>query len=70
MVSMTAADVRRAVHIVERYRGMCIGLTDASVALVAGRHATTRVLTLDQRHFRAMKPLWGDAFTVLPADAN
>ncbi|TDD19022.1 type II toxin-antitoxin system VapC family toxin [Nonomuraea diastatica] len=70
MVSMTAADVRRTVHIVERYRGMSIGLTDASVALVAGRHATTRVLTLDQRHFRVMKPLWGDAFTVLPADAN
>ncbi|NBE92501.1 PIN domain-containing protein [Nonomuraea sp. KC401] len=70
MVSVAAADVRRAVHIVERYRGMCVGLTDASVALVAGRHATTRVLTRDQRLFGAMKPLWGDAFTALPSDAN
>ncbi|MBF8188308.1 PIN domain-containing protein [Nonomuraea sp. K274] len=70
MVPMTTDDVRRAVTIVDRYRDMAIGLTDASVVLVAARYATTRVLTLDHRHFRAMKPLWGDAFTVLPADAD
>ena len=29
---------------------------------------TTRLLTLDERHFRPMRPLWGDAFTLLPAD--
>lgn len=69
LVTMTTLDVLRAVNIVERYSDMEVGLTDASVALVAARHNTTRVLTLDQRHFRAMKPLWGDAFTVLPADA-
>jgi hypothetical protein len=26
------------------------------------------LLTLDERHFRAIRPLWGDAFTLLPAD--
>ncbi|MEV4222822.1 MULTISPECIES: PIN domain-containing protein [Nonomuraea] len=70
MVNMSTLDVRRAVDIAERYADMEIGLTDASVALIAARHSTTRVLTLDQRHFRAMKPLWGDCFTVLPADLN
>ncbi|MFC5817445.1 PIN domain-containing protein [Nonomuraea harbinensis] len=70
MVVISALDVRQAVDIVEQYANMQVGLTDASVALIAARYETTRVLTLDQRHFRAMKPLWGDAFTVLPADLN
>lgn len=38
----------------------------AEVAAAAAR--TTRLLTLDERHFRPMRPLWGDAFTLLPAD--
>ncbi|MFI7445534.1 PIN domain-containing protein [Nonomuraea indica] len=61
-------DVGEAADLIETYAGMKIGLTDASVMLVAARHRTTRVLTLDHRHFRTMKPLWGDTFTVLPAD--
>ncbi|MDR8410628.1 PIN domain-containing protein [Nonomuraea sp. 3-1Str] len=70
LVAMSADDVRRAANIAEQYADMRIGLTDASVALVAARHGTTRVLTLDHRHFRTMKPLRGDAFTVLPADGR
>ncbi|MEU8103841.1 hypothetical protein AB0C18_08945 [Nonomuraea muscovyensis] len=70
LVSMSSHDVRWAADIVARYPAMKIGLTDASVALVAARHCTTRVLTLDHRHFRTMKPLWGDAFMVLPADGD
>jgi len=30
---------------------------------------TTRLLTFDERHFRAIKPLSGESFTILPADA-
>ena len=45
-----------------------IGLADASVAVIAAAAKTTRVLTLDERHFRALRPLWGEAFTLLPAD--
>jgi hypothetical protein len=31
---------------------------------------TTRVATLDEHHFRAVRPLTGEvAFTLLPADA-
>jgi hypothetical protein len=31
---------------------------------------TTRLLTLDERHFRAVAPLWGaPAFTLLPVDS-
>jgi hypothetical protein len=25
-------------------------------------------LTLDERHFRSIRPLWGEAVTLLPAD--
>lgn len=31
-------------------------------------YGTTRILTFDQKHFRAVKPSQGGVFTVLPAD--
>lgn len=47
-----------------------IGLTDASLVALAAHMATTRIATLDERHFRTLKPLTGEpAFTLLPADA-
>jgi hypothetical protein len=47
-----------------------LGLTDASIAVIAARHHTANILTLDERHFRAVRPLWGEAFRLLPADAG
>ena len=47
-----------------------IGLADASLLALAARLETTRIATLDERHFRAVRPLTGEAaFTLLPADA-
>ncbi|MGN9782342.1 PIN domain-containing protein [Nonomuraea sp. ZG12] len=69
LMPMTRHEIVEAVDIVARYADMEVGVAYASVAVLAARHRTTRVLTLDQRHFRVMKPLWGDAFTLLPADA-
>jgi predicted nucleic acid-binding protein len=47
-----------------------IGITDAANVVVADRCRTTRLLTLDQRHFRRLRPLWGaDYFTLLPFDS-
>jgi predicted nucleic acid-binding protein len=62
-------DVAQAAVLVERYRAMRIGLADASLVVLAARYSTTRLLTLDERHFRAIRPLRGNAFTILPADA-
>jgi uncharacterized protein len=46
-----------------------IGLADASLLTLAARLQTTRVATLDERHFRAVRPLTGEgAFMLLPAD--
>ncbi|MGH2500310.1 MAG: PIN domain-containing protein [Candidatus Limnocylindria bacterium] len=64
-----AEDVGRALELVERYRDLRIGLADASLVVLAARNRTTRILTLDERRFRAIRPLRGAAFTILPADA-
>jgi predicted nucleic acid-binding protein len=50
---------------VERRLG--IGVVDASLVALAGRLRTSRVATLDQRHFRQLETE-GRSFTVLPAD--
>jgi predicted nucleic acid-binding protein len=46
-----------------------IGLADASLLALAARLETVRLATLDERHFRAVRPLTGEAaFVLLPAD--
>jgi predicted nucleic acid-binding protein len=70
LVPFGIEDLVEAADLIERYRDIKIGLADAAVAVVAARMRTTRLLTLDQRHFRAIKPLWGTTFTLLPADAS
>jgi uncharacterized protein len=52
-----------------RYADLDLGLSDCAIVVHAARVRTTRLLTFDERHFRAVTPLFGDAFTLLPADA-
>jgi len=63
-----ASDVARAKEVVEQYADLEIGLADASIVVLAQRHAVTEVLTLDQRHFRAMRIERRKRFKVLPFD--
>jgi len=65
----TPAEIEQAGGVIGRYRDLGVGLADASVVVLAARAGTNRVLTLDERHFRAVRPLHGRTFTVLPADA-
>ncbi len=67
-VELRADDLEKAITVIERYRDHNIGLADASVVVTAARYRTTRILGLDERHFRMIRPLYGDAFTLLPAD--
>jgi uncharacterized protein len=62
------AQLRAARDLVGKYRDLRIGLADASLVVVAERYATRRLLTFDERAFRAVAPLQGGAFTILPAD--
>jgi len=36
--------------------------------IVPADAGTTRLLTFDEKHFRAIRPLHADAFTILAAD--
>jgi predicted nucleic acid-binding protein len=64
----TAADVRGALTVVERYADLGISLADASITVLATRHSTQDVLTLDERHFRVLDAN-GKPFRLLPADS-
>jgi predicted nucleic acid-binding protein len=64
----TAEDVRAALTVVERYADLGISLADASITVLATRHDTQNVLTLDERHFRVLDAN-GKPFRVFPADA-
>lgn len=64
-----AGDIATARRVIEAYADLDIGLADASIVVLAGRHGTNRVLTLDERHFRALRAPSGEPFVILPADA-
>lgn len=55
--------------VVARYADLRIGLTDASIVVLAQRHGTRDVLTLDERHFRSLRTLDRRRFRLLPGDA-
>ena len=43
-----------------------MGYVDASIVAIAERLNVTRIATLDQRHFRMMRPRHVDALTLPP----
>jgi predicted nucleic acid-binding protein len=67
--TLAQPDLAIAQDIAARYRDLELGVADASLVVLANRWATRRILTLDERAFRTVKPLQGGSFTVLPADA-
>ena len=52
-----------------RYEGFDLGLADLSLVVLAERFRTRDLVTFDERHFRALQPLQGGAFRLLPLDA-
>lgn len=62
-------DYTIAVDLDRRYADLGLGLVDSSAVILAARYRTRRILTFDERHFRAVTPLDGGAFTILPADS-
>jgi predicted nucleic acid-binding protein len=60
----------RAASVAQTYSEFPLGLTDASLVVHAQDFRVLNLFTVDQRHFRAIKPLWGaDGFRLLPFDA-
>jgi len=61
-----ADDWPRIADLVSRYSDFPLGGTDASVVAAAERLDTDLILTLDRRHFAAIRPLHCTAFRLLP----
>lgn len=53
-----------------QYADLDLGLADISVVILAHRFKTRRILTFDERHFRAVRPLDGGSFVLLPRDSS
>jgi predicted nucleic acid-binding protein len=68
LASFDANDVAAARHIIDKYRSLNVGLADASTVVIAERYMLRDILTLDERHFRAMRPATRKTFRILPAD--
>ncbi|CAN5847744.1 hypothetical protein BH23ACT11_BH23ACT11_14810 [soil metagenome] len=66
----SSADVSEAMNLIEKYADFAeIGLADASNVVLAHRHDTLDLLTLDQRHFRTLRGPDDQPFRLLPLDA-
>jgi uncharacterized protein len=69
LAPFTEDDLELASEVAVKYGDIQLGLTDAATVVQAARHKTTRILSLDHKHFGAVTPLTGDAsFTLLPRD--
>jgi uncharacterized protein len=65
---VSAADVGAARRVLERYHALDVGLADASLLVLAERHQVWDLLTLDERHFRALRGARGKRFRLWPGD--
>jgi hypothetical protein len=65
---LEADDIAAAERVIGRYGALGIGLADASIVVLANRYGVRDLLTLDERHFRALRGANGRPFRLLPAD--
>jgi uncharacterized protein len=66
LAELQAHDLGVVADIVEKYRDQDIGATDASLVVLAARHGTRRIATLDRRHFGVMRSADGKPFLIVP----
>jgi predicted nucleic acid-binding protein len=68
VASMSHTDLLTAVKVDAKYAALELGLTDASLIVLAYRYKTLDLFTRDERDFRPVTPLQGGAFRLLPKD--
>lgn len=66
LAQLTPDELVECGAVIARYRDQAIGVTDASIAVLARRFGTRTLLTLDRRHFDVIRPLDGGRFKLLP----
>lgn len=59
-------DWTRIAELIRQYADFPLGTTDASVIALAERLGTPHVITLDHRHFHAVRPRHCDTLALLP----
>jgi uncharacterized protein len=70
LVECLREDEYRLVAQLERtYSDLAPGLSDLSIVVLARRFQTRRIATFDARHFRVLRPLDGETFTLLPEES-
>lgn len=62
----TQNDLDRCRELQDRYRDLTLGIVDASVIALAERLGEAKVATLDERHFRVVRPAHVPALELLP----
>jgi len=67
---LTKPDLKRCHELIGKYRALDLGLADATVVATAERLGVDRILTLDERDFRAVRSKRGRPFILLPADGE
>lgn len=67
LAELSPLDLANAARIVERYADQQVGVTDASLVVLADRYDTRRVVTLDRRHFDVLRATDGGVLEVLPS---
>ena len=60
-------DLVRMAELVRQYANLPLGATDASIVALAERLDARTIITLDRRHFAAIRPRHCEQFEVLPA---
>jgi predicted nucleic acid-binding protein len=71
LIEWWPAAIHETIAVARSYESMDLGLADASLVVLAAHLQTIDIATLDERHFRALKPLsGGKAFRLLPADSG
>lgn len=65
---LDAADYPVVAALERTYDDLDVGLSDLSVVVMAGRYRTQRLLTFDERRFRALRAATGAPFVLLPTD--
>jgi predicted nucleic acid-binding protein len=67
-VALEEGDYERALDIMREYEDTRLGFVDSAIVAIAERLDCRHILTLDRRHFSAVRPSHARSFRLLPQD--